>query len=57
MKMGEQADSKLQHKTAIKSDRTMADRHHCFKSGNIPITDGGQNAPPHCSSHMISVKF
>ena len=31
--------------TAIQKQRgseNMADRHHCFKSGNIPKTEGGQ---------------
>ena len=33
------------------------DRHHCFTSGDIPKTDGGQILPHLCSSLMISMKL
>ena len=32
------------------------DRHHCFKSSNIPKTEGGQILPHLCNSDMISMK-
>ena len=35
----------------------MNDVHHCFKSGNIPKTEGSQIVQLLCGSLMISMKF